>query len=77
MRQSGESWMAFIHDLEEAADLCQLDTSPFTRDDSIRVAALAGMKDRNLAEKALAEEFNTNQTGVQKIQKPTVWQRAS
>ena len=58
MRQSGESWMAFIHDLEEAADLCQLDTSPFTRDDSIRVAALAGMKDRNLAEKALAEKYS-------------------
>lgn len=58
MRQSGESWMTFIHDLEEAADLCQLDTSPFTRDDSIRVAALAGMKDRNLAEKALAEKYS-------------------
>ena len=58
MRQSSESWMAFIHDLEEAADLCQLETRPFTRDDAIRVAALAGMKDRNLAEKALAEQYS-------------------
>ena len=58
MRQSEESWMAFIHDLEEAADLCQLDITTFTRDDAIRVAALAGMKDRNLAEKALAEKYS-------------------
>ena len=58
MRQAGESWMAFIHDLEEAADLCQLGVTPFTRDDAIRVAALAGMKDRNLAEKALAEKYS-------------------
>ena len=58
MRQTSESWMAFIHDLEEAADLCQLETKPFTRDDAIRVAALAGMKDRNLAEKALAEKYS-------------------
>lgn len=57
MRQTSESWMAFIHDLEEAADLCQLETRPFTRGDAIRVAALAGMKDRNLAEKALAEQY--------------------
>ena len=57
MRQSSESWMSFIHDLEEAADLCQLEIRPFTRDDAIRVAALAGMRDRNLAEKALAEQY--------------------
>ena len=57
MRQTSGSWMTFVHDLEEAADLCQLETKPFTRDDSIRVAALAGMKDRNLAEKALAEQY--------------------
>ena len=44
--------MAFIHDLEETADLCQLDITPFARDDAIRVAALAGIKDRNLAEKS-------------------------
>ena len=24
IRQTAESWMAFIHELEEAADLCQL-----------------------------------------------------
>jgi len=57
MRQSSESWMTFVHDLEGAADLCQLETKPVTRDDLIRVLALAGMKDRNLAEKALAEQY--------------------
>lgn len=65
MRQKEENWMTFIHDLEEAADLCQLERA-FTRDDAIRVAALAGMKDRNLAEKALAEGFDLHrliQTG--------------
>jgi len=57
MRQSSESWMTFVHDLEGAADLCQLETKPVTRDDLIRVLALAGMKDRNLAETALAEQY--------------------
>ena len=58
MRQSEESWMSFIHNLEEAADLCQLHITAFSRDDAIRVATLAGMKDRILAEKALAEKYS-------------------
>ena len=58
MRQTAESLMAFIHDLEEAADLCQLQERLFTRDDVVRVAALAGMNDRNLMEKALAEQYS-------------------
>ena len=33
MRQSGESWMTFIHDLVEAAELCQLDAIPFSRNE--------------------------------------------
>ena len=45
-------------DVEDAADLCRLDTKPLTREDAIRVAALAGMRDRLLAEKALSEEFS-------------------
>lgn len=58
MRQQDDTWMAFISELEDAADLCQLDTKIFTRDDAIRVAALSGMKDRSLAEKALAEKYS-------------------
>ena len=58
MRQSEESWMSFIHNLEEAADQCQLNITAFSRDDAIRVATLAGMKDRILAEKALAEKYS-------------------
>ena len=58
MRQQDDTWMAFISELEDSADLCQLDTKNFTRDDAIRVAALSGMKDRSLAEKALAEKYN-------------------
>ena len=49
--------MQFISELEDAADLCRLETQPLTREDAIRVAALAGMKDRLLAEKAMTEEF--------------------
>ena len=40
MCQLGESWMTLIHDLEEAADLCQLDTDHFTRINVIRVVPL-------------------------------------
>ena len=58
MRQGEDTWMQFISDVEDAADLCRLDTKPLTREDAIRVAALAGMRDRLLAEKALSEEFS-------------------
>ena len=57
MKQGDETWMQFISELEDAADLCRLETQPLTREDAIRVAALAGMKDRLLAEKAMTEEF--------------------
>ena len=57
MKQGDDTWMQFISELEDAADLCRLDTQPLTREDAIRVAALAGMKDRLLAEKAMTEEF--------------------
>ena len=40
MRQQDDTWMAFISELEDSADLCQLDTKNFTRDDTIIVAAL-------------------------------------
>eukprot|EP00092_Neocalanus_flemingeri_P009753 GFUD01010505.1.p1 GENE.GFUD01010505.1~~GFUD01010505.1.p1 ORF type:complete len:160 (+),score=31.90 GFUD01010505.1:288-767(+) len=49
--------MAFVSELVDSADLCQLDTKSFTRDDAISVAALSGMKDRLLAEKTLAENY--------------------
>ena len=58
MKQGDDTWMQFVSDVEDAADLCRLDTKPLTREDAIRVAALAGMRDRNLAEKALSEEFS-------------------
>ena len=57
MKQGDDTWMQFISELKDAADLCRLDTQPLTREDAIRVAALAGMKDRLLAEKAMTEEF--------------------
>ena len=58
MKQGEDTWMQFVSDVEDAADLCRLDTKPLTREDAIRVAALAGMCDRLLAEKALSEEFS-------------------
>ena len=54
--------MSFIHDLEEAADLCQLEVRAFNRNDAIRIADLAGLKDRNLAEKALAEGYDLHRS---------------
>ena len=51
MKQGEDTWMHLISDVEDAADLCRLDTKPLTREDAIRVAALAGMRDRLLAEK--------------------------
>ena len=38
--------MYFISELEDASDLCRLNTQPLTREDAIMVAALAGMKNR-------------------------------
>ena len=58
MKQGDDTWMQFISEVVDAADLCRLDTKPLTREDAIRVAALAGMRDRLLAEKALSEEFS-------------------
>ena len=57
MKQGDETWMQFISELEDAADLCRLETQPLTREDAIRVAALAEMRYRLLAEKAMMEEF--------------------
>ena len=49
--------MQFISDMEEAVDLCRLNIKPYSWEDAIKVAALACMYDRSLAEKDCRENF--------------------
>ena len=51
MKQGDDTWMKFISDMEEAVDLCRLNIKPYSREDAIKVAALACMCDRSLAGK--------------------------
>ena len=37
MKQGDDIWMQFISDVEDATDLCRLDTKHLTREDGIRV----------------------------------------
>ena len=58
MEQGGRSFMEFISEVEEQEKLCRISEMPLTSDDLRRIALIAGMNDRTLAEKAMAEEYN-------------------
>ena len=64
MKQGDDTWMQFISDMEEAVDLCRLNIKPYSREDAIKVAALACMCDRSLAEKALSGKFFPPETDL-------------
>ena len=50
--------MDFIHELEKKAKILGLDKQPYTIQDVIKDAAIFGMADGKLREKALAEDPN-------------------
>ena len=54
--QGTMNWNAFIRDLEIKAKTLNLDKKPYTIDDAIKDAAIFGMNDVQMKEKALAED---------------------
>ena len=55
-RQGTMSWNSFIRDLEIKAKTLNLDKRPYTIDEAIKDAAIFGMNDTQMKEKALAED---------------------
>jgi hypothetical protein len=62
MTQGDRNVMEFLAEVEDQAKLCRANEKRIHEDDLIRMALLAGFNDRNLAEKALAEEFDLKTT---------------
>ena len=55
-KQGDTDWMNFIKDLEDKAHILNFNTAPYKQDDAVKDAAIFGMCDRKLKEKALAED---------------------
>lgn len=62
MSQGDKSAMEFVAAVEDQARLCRADTEPIKETDLTRMALIGGMKDRSLAEKALAENYELKTT---------------
>ena len=60
MEQGSRSFMDYLSEVEDQSQLC-MTWEPLTGDDLKRISLLAGIKDRSLAEKALAEEYTLKQ----------------
>ena len=55
-KQGSRSWMEFIKDLEDKAYLLDFDNKPYRQEDAVKDAAIFGMSDSRLKEKALTED---------------------
>ena len=62
MSQGDRQAMEFVAAAEDQARLCRADVVPIKEEDLTRMALIGGMKDRSLAEKALAENYNLKTT---------------
>ena len=58
MEQGTRSFMDFLCEVEDQEYICRVEEQPITGDDLKRMSLIAGMKDRTLAEKAMAEEYS-------------------
>ena len=62
VEQSNKSFMNHLSKMEDQARLCEIAAQePLNNDDLKRISLLAGIKDRSLAEKAMAEEYTLRQ----------------
>ena len=61
MEQGNRSFMEFLSEVEDQEHLCRTEEKRITSDDLKRISLIAGIKDRTLAEKALAEEYSLRQ----------------
>ena len=57
MEQGNRSFMEYLSEVEDQEYLCRTDELRLTGDDLKRISLIAGMKDRTLAEKAVAEKY--------------------
>ena len=57
-KQGTRSWMDYFHELEKKARVLDFDRRPYTTDEAIKDAAIRGMSDGKLSEKALAEDLS-------------------
>ena len=57
-KQGSKSWMDYIHDLEKKAKVLDFAKKPYTTDEAVKDAAIRGMSDVKLSEKALAEDLD-------------------
>ena len=55
-KQGSMSWNSFIRELEIKANILNLPNKPYTMDDAIKDAAIFGMTDSQMKERALAED---------------------
>ena len=55
-KQGTKKWMDFIHELEKKAKILDMEKKPYTTQDVVKDAAIFGMTDPRLREKALAED---------------------
>ena len=57
-KQGTRSWMDYIHELEKKAKVLDFARKPYTTEEAIKDAAIRGMADAKLSEKALAEDHD-------------------
>ena len=55
-KQEGKTWMEFVKELEDKAYLLDFDNQPYKRSDVVKDAAIFGMSDTKLKEKALIDD---------------------
>ena len=55
-KQGSKPWMQFLKELEDKAYLLDFDNHPYKQSDAIKDAAIFGMTDNRLKEKALSED---------------------
>ena len=61
IEQRDRHFTDFLSEIEDQEKLCQVNTKPITSDSLRKMAILAGLKDRTLAEKAIGEEYSLTQ----------------
>ena len=61
LEQGTRSFIDFLSEVEDQEHLCRTEEMPLTSDDMRRMSLIAGMRDRTLAEKAIAEEYTLKQ----------------
>ena len=61
LEQGTRSFIDFLSEVEDQEHLCRTEEMPLASADMQRMSLIAGMKDRTLAEKAIAEEYTLKQ----------------